>query len=446
MAKIANNGKHSSTRITSITVAGFKSIGSEQSIEVRPLTLLAGANSSGKSSMMQPLLLLKQTLEASYDPGPLLLNGPNIRFTTVDQMLFHAAGVKELDEFVVRIGLEGDEYAELLFRREAGKRLELFRCTFKHPSAAPLVLAPDMPVEAILSLSPLRHSPLGNVGLPKDAKLQARLVRDRCFFRPVIEIWDESRELSSLSLGAVDVYGKLLQDVIHVPGLRGNPERAYPLTATGPEFPGTFERYTAGVVAQWSVSSTAKLEELGGDLKALGLTWKVEAKELDDTRVELRVGRLRRPQQGGARDLVNIADVGFGVSQTLPVLVALLVAQPGQILYIEQPEIHLHPRAQIGMASVIAKAAKRGVHVVVETHSSLLLLGVQSQVAEGKLPSDLVKLHWFTRDEKNGATTVSSADLDEAGRFGDWPADFDDVSLKAQAHYLDTAEALLAGK
>src|SRR3954468_13534084 len=76
--------------LSRITVAGFKSIGPERSIEVRPLTLLAGANSSGKSSIMQPLLLLKQTLEAPYDPGALLLNGPDVKFTTLDQMLSHA--------------------------------------------------------------------------------------------------------------------------------------------------------------------------------------------------------------------------------------------------------------------------------------------------------------------------------------------------------------------
>jgi AAA15 family ATPase/GTPase len=71
--------------ITKLSVAGFKSILDEQTIEIRPLTLLAGANNSGKSSMIQPLLLLKQTLEAPYDPGPLLLNGPNVKFTSVGQ-------------------------------------------------------------------------------------------------------------------------------------------------------------------------------------------------------------------------------------------------------------------------------------------------------------------------------------------------------------------------
>ena len=73
--------------ITKIAVKGFKSIAEECSIDIRPLTILAGANSSGKSSIMQPLLMLKQTLEAPYDPGPLLIDGPNVQFTEAEQFL-----------------------------------------------------------------------------------------------------------------------------------------------------------------------------------------------------------------------------------------------------------------------------------------------------------------------------------------------------------------------
>src|SRR2546425_12979745 len=89
--------------ITRITVAGFKSISQKQSIEIRPLTILAGANSSGKSSMLQPLLLLKQTLEESYDPGALLLYGPNVKFTSVDQLLSRISKSKSSNTFEVGI-------------------------------------------------------------------------------------------------------------------------------------------------------------------------------------------------------------------------------------------------------------------------------------------------------------------------------------------------------
>src|ERR1700730_3071466 len=73
--------------ITRIAVEGFKSIVNRQEIEIAPLTILAGANSSGKSSIMQPLLMLKQTLEAQYDPGPLKIDGPNVKFTSSEQFL-----------------------------------------------------------------------------------------------------------------------------------------------------------------------------------------------------------------------------------------------------------------------------------------------------------------------------------------------------------------------
>ena len=142
-------------------------------------------------------------------------------------------------------------------------------------------------------------------------------------------------------------------------------------------------------------------------------------------------------------DTVSIADVGFGVSQVLPILVALIVAEPGRLVYLEQPEMHLHPRAQIALAQLLADAAKRGVRIVAETHSSLLLLAVQTLVAEGDLSPELVKLHWFTRGE-NGTTKISTADLDEAGAYGDWPEDFDDVDLKAQNRYLNAAQLRLA--
>src|SRR5882672_12822611 len=90
-----------SSAITEIRVAGFKSISEEQKIEVRPLTILAGANSSGKSSMMQPLLLLKQTLESPYDPGPIRLNGPNAKFAKVDELLSRTGKGRSLASFQV---------------------------------------------------------------------------------------------------------------------------------------------------------------------------------------------------------------------------------------------------------------------------------------------------------------------------------------------------------
>jgi predicted ATPase len=125
------------------------------------------------------------------------------------------------------------------------------------------------------------------------------------------------------------------------------------------------------------------------------------------------------------------------------VLVALQVAQERQLVYLEQPEIHLHPRAQVALAEVLANAARRGVRVVVETHSSLLLLAIQALVAEEQLDRTLVRLHWFERNS-HGSTKVSSADLDAAGAFGNWPEDFGKTALESEGRYLDAAEQQLS--
>lgn len=235
-----------------------------------------------------------------------------------------------------------------------------------------------------------------------------------------------------------------IRDLIHVPGLRGNPDRSYPVAASGPRFPGTFTQYTASIVARWAREHSPNLAQLERGLGSLGLTWKVETRRISDANIELHVGRVPCPGPDSSKDLVNIADVGLGVSHVLPLLVALLEAKPGQLVFVEQPEIHLHPKAQVAMASLLADAARRGVQLVVETHSSMMLLAIQTLVAEEQLDPELVKLHWFSLDDRFGTTVVNSADLDEAGRFGDWPEDFDDVALQAQSKYLDAVEAALA--
>src|SRR6266850_8537757 len=111
--------------IIEIRVSGFKSMAEKQSIEIRPLTLLAGANSSGKSSMMQPLLLLKQTLEAPYDPGALLLNGPHVKFMSVEQMLTKCGRQRPHNKLV--FGIEADDLGELRveFARNSRKQLDI---------------------------------------------------------------------------------------------------------------------------------------------------------------------------------------------------------------------------------------------------------------------------------------------------------------------------------
>ncbi|MCX7046105.1 MAG: AAA family ATPase [Candidatus Sumerlaeota bacterium] len=422
-------------RKLSLSVRGFKSICTEQQLEIRPLTLLAGANSSGKSSMMQPLLLIKQTLEAPYDPGALLLDGPNVRFTSSNQLLSRLGNKIHVDTFALRI--QGKDFNELVFSKSASKGFDIESMSFSARNAA-VTLTPKMKRAEIIKAFSSSY-------LPHEFKKywKMEITRERCLLSFLIEGLPARNPLHYFT---TTDYLQLASHLLHLPGLRGNPERTYKTTAISDRFPGTFDAYTASVIDHWKSSKSEKMVQISDNLKFLELTCKVDVKRLDDTRVELYVGRTPQGKRNGASDMVSVADVGVGVSQTLPVLVALLAANPGQMVFLEQPEIHLHPRAQRRMAYILAEAAKRGVIVIAETHSSLLVREVQTMVAKGDIAPDLVKLNWFRRSEKDGGTEVIPADLDENGAFGDWPEDFDEVALESENDYLTAVEKRSAGK
>jgi len=447
-------------QITGISVSGYKSLDSDAFIELKPLTLLAGANSSGKSSMMQPLLMMKQTLDASFDPGALAISGPNVKFTSVGQFVPRLSQ-GELSRFSVGVTFASDSRVMLKFtyRRNRGIKVDSLTCRM---SDRELVFQSGLSSAAVRELVPI------DVAEEYESSLDAftgrlkeenafpewsfgkewTVKRERCFLVPAIKpiaFLNEQPAWTSATPRPytppiVEQLKEKVRGIIHLPGLRGNPERAYPVTGIGPSFPGVFQDYAASVISLWqSEKRWEKVKSVTEHLAALDLTWGVRARSTSDTQVELKVTRSKLRAD---RNWVNVADVGLGVSQTLPVIVALIAAASGQIVFIEQPEIHLHPRAQFALAKVFADAVKRGVRIIAETHSSTLLLGVQTLVAQGALSASDVKLHWFHRTE-HGNTRISSADLSSSGSFGDWPQDFADVALRSESQYLDAAESKL---
>jgi len=436
--------------IHEIRIKGYKSLADETKLEIRPLTILAGANSSGKSSVMQPLLLLKQTLASPSDPGVMELAGPNVQFTNYEQMFYRCLG-KGKSANTMKIGFSVGETSKLnrldmtYILANNGLRLDRQEMVINAGTKEryEMSLKPGRLTEKEIEALPphvrgvqesFANSRIGEYGF--------KCLLSRGFLDLVLER-ERGTDIgfSPMTGGADRAIRQHLLNFIHIPGLRGNPERDYPMRKTeGPRFDGHFQDYVAGIVAGWNGDD--RLTRLSEALRNLGLTWKVVARPLDATRVEIVVGRLREARQGGAKDFVNIADVGFGVSQILPVLVALEVAIPGQLIYLEQPEIHLHPKAQRNLAKILGQAANIKKRLIVETHSSILIRGIQTLVAKGELDPKLVKLHWFTRDDETGATKVSSADLDKNGAFGaDWPEDFDDTYLESERDYLDAVEA-----
>jgi hypothetical protein len=210
--------------------------------------------------------------------------------------------------------------------------------------------------------------------------------------------------------------------------------RTFPVTAVGPPFPGTFDAYVGTLIYHWQKARDPRLAALKESGRRMGLFREIAAVRVTDTQIDVRI----RAGSGNRWD--SLPEAGHGVSQVLPVLVALQAAEPGQLVYVEHPESCLHPGAEVVLAEEFADAALRGVRLVAEIQSHLLLLTVQTLVAEGKLSPGHVKLHWFEQSAR-GETVVSSAGLDRAGAYGDWPVDLGMIEWRATNRYLNACNA-----
>ena len=120
--------------------------------------------------------------------------------------------------------------------------------------------------------------------------------------------------------------------------------------------------------------------------------------------------------------LFNIYDVGFGVSQVLPIIAEGFYAPPGSLILIEQPEIHLHPGLQSQMGDLLIDIARSNKKLIIETHSEHLLLRIQRRITEGSLKPDDVAVYFFTYTDEG--SKIERIHINDLGRFENWPAGF----------------------
>jgi len=397
---------------------------------------------------------MKQTIEKSYDPGPLLLDGPHATFTKIDQMLS-----KNTRRKMFSVSIEDEEGVKYKFtyQKDAKTGLKLYEEKYDD-TIRKIILRPYWSHDMIAKKNPfladfynrILEKEKDNVKELKEeekAKLHLEIKRNRCFLE-IKDLIIRQKSGGSIQYGLFNstrIEGHI-SGIIHLPALRGNPKRLYPKTAIGLKFPGTFENYTASIITKWKNSDKEKNQKLIGALDKMGLSKAINTKEVEDTYAEINVSLVSQDKNRPMRS-INIADVGFGVSQTLPVIVSLLVAAEGQLVYIEQPEIHLHPKAQYELGGIIVDAANRGVKVVIETHSDILILGIQTLIADGKLDPKDVILHWFSRNP-DGFTEINSSYLNIDGSYNHetWPSDFGSINLYAKSRFLTASEKHLAKK
>lgn len=398
---------------------------------------------------------MKQTLESDVNPaGPFLLSGPYTRYTAARQFLSSTGAAGDVPRLLsFEFGFDGGLTAGMTYSAgtEMGLNVQETWGSNSDQKSQWRIAAKSTPEELRSMLLEFSSIPL----LMEQAGLTVLSASNCQFYQCILYSVPAGEGPRGMTMQRRELYymqenqtlNSHIRRMIYVPGLRGDQNRKWLFTEISEQgfFEGPFESYVPSLIFSWILpGNQPKAYQLVAALSALDLATGISPVRLNESELEIRVPRTR---VSNPADFVNVADVGLAVSTVLPVLVALIQADPGQIVYVEQPELHLHPRAQLKLAELLAGAANRGVRLVIETHSSLLLRGILTQIAQDKIPSSRVILHWFERNKESGISTVHPKEPDSAGRVGDWPEDFGDVELRSNNEYLDAAEQkLLAEK
>ncbi|MBP0029702.1 AAA family ATPase [Roseofilum sp. Guam] len=353
--------------IKSIKLKNFKTF-ENQALAFEKMTLLSGMNSSGKSSLLQSLALLRQSYQKGLLPETgLALNGDLVCIGTAQDALFEGAKDNFIGfEIIWENGIEGS-------------------WSFQHN-----------PESRILSLNSYPAT---------DRVYKTNLFGDNFHYlqakrtgpRPYLEM-SEFQVLQHRQIGSQGEY------------------TAYFLSMYGQE---DIIQSQLAHPSQKSLNLKLQVEAWMGEVSPGTKITIQDSKELDI--VDLKYS-------SGSSVLHRATNVGFGISYTLPIIVAILASKPGTLILLENPEAHLHPKGQAKIGELIALAASCGIQVLVETHSDHILNGIRLTVHRGKLDPNDVQLHYFQRQETRGEfqTEVISPNMDRHGRIDNWPDGFFD--------------------
>lgn len=426
--------------LTRLRLRNFKSWSDTGDIALRPITAFFGANSSGKTSLLQSLLLLKQTSE-SYDRAQVFRFGD--RSTPVD--LGDFASVVHRHDLSEGMGISLDWKAEEPVvvldwnQREIAKSSDLgYTVTAgNRGTRSEGVTVEEMSHGVGECRFGMRRNREGYELFREGTDFRflrrqgrpGRLPRPvRCYGFPA-EV-DAYYQNAGFLVDREYEFAKALSRIRYLGPLRAVPERRYFWTGAEPPDVGMAgeaavaallaARKRGRVIARGRGRRRRNIEEhVAAWLRAVGLVHDFSVVTLSEVahlyEVVVRKTATSTP--------VPLPDVGFGVSQILPVLVLCFYAPEGSTIILEQPEIHLHPAVQSGLADVLIDAVEhRRVQILVESHSEHLLRRLQRRIADETLSSDQVGL-WFCRSSRE-ETSIEALNLDMYGSITNWPEDF----------------------
>lgn len=418
----------------------------EARLECGMITGVFGTNSSGKTSLLQFLLLLKQTKDATDRAISLELNGDLVQLGTIKDTIHRhdenrsiSAGLrftlpndlsladpsqkrtstvargKDLRFETENVVHQGAPSARQIAYTLGGMRFGLSprngeTSSFELSAEATLGHATDFSFKRTLGRKWQIPGPIKSYAFPDQAKTY----------------FQNSGFLSELEAA----YESQIDSIYYLGPLRQYPQRDYLWARSRPSDVGQRgEKAIDAILAATEAGEARNLkhkarlrpfqEMIAYWLKEMGLIESFVVAEIapGSNRWQARV----RTRSGASE--VLLTDVGFGVSQVLPVITLLQYVPEGSTVVLEQPEIHLHPLAQASLADVIIQAAThRRVQVILESHSEHLLLRLQRRIAEEAISSNEVRLHFC--DAPRGVSTLTPLEVDLYGNIRNWPDKF----------------------
>ena len=425
-----------------IRIRNFKAWGEQlwkEGIELAPVTLFLGTNSIGKTSILQPLLLLQQTFMSPDPTLDLYLGGKKgdvLDLGTYDQIIHGHNSKKELGFGLTLSGVSRSAYPQQqagLFDSndtEATRQDLNYEVVYGYATGSLHIKSlefvhGDLKINASRSAKGAYH--LAAPGYEPTTSADGNPVPRR-EYKPEksVMLSEPARQaVHHFRLGTDDLslaIRRAVESIQYLGPLRERPQSTY---LWGGQEPGQIgNRGEDAVPALLANLNAAKKSERGALIKEVS-RWLKAMGVADEMKVQ-QIGGSRffevKLTTGGKE--ANLVHVGFGVSQVLPMIVLALTAPEGSTVIAEQPEIHLHPTAQTVLANLLVETAKkRKLQFLIETHSEHLFRRLQFLVADQQISKEDCRLYFIERDAE-GDPRLDHLEMDAYGRIKNWPRHF----------------------
>jgi predicted ATPase len=416
--------------LTHLKLENFKIWRSTGPIRLAPITLLLGTNSSGKSSLIQSLLLIRQTVKGDDSNLDLNLGNPDADDSVTlgqfkDLLCRHGAASESTSATQVGIEFRWSE-------RGHAENSTVFSARYNNGPAGSAELAFLRLGKDGQGFSVQRRKP-GIYRLSLAA--QAKPLGQSADFRP-----ERSFAFSVATLNKLGAQGELIKPIgpalldelgriIYLGPVRRMAQRDYVWAGRMPMHIGddgakAVDALIASGVARQTALKRKQALPAEAQLFEQTIHWLNEMNLADGLSIRALGSSARYEliiENDGRAN--NLKDVGVGVSQVIPVIVAALFAQPGHIVMVEEPESHLHPLAQSKLAELLAQVSKaRNVQFIVETHSEHLFRRMQTLIAKQQITPREAAMYFVERE--GNAARMRPLELDDFGRVKNWPEGF----------------------